>query len=84
MYAVEFSPVTLELGEEHQVQESVRTEDKFASQFAVARNTGTLVYLAGNFGGLGEEDTVQILSWGVSFSRFAGCLAVLLNIMVKS
>jgi len=54
LYAVEFSPVTLELGEEHQVQESVRTEDKFASQFAVARNTGTLVYLAGNFGGLGE------------------------------
>ena len=54
LYAVEFNPFTLELGEERQVQESVRTEDKFASQFAVARDTGTLVYLAGNFGGLGE------------------------------
>jgi len=59
LYAVEFNPITLELGEEYQVQESVRTEDKFASQFAVARNTGTLVYLNGSFGGLGELNWID-------------------------
>ena len=59
LYAVEFNPVTLKLGEEYQVLESVRTEDKFASQFAVARNTGTLVYLNGSFGGLGELNWID-------------------------
>lgn len=59
LYAVKFNPDTLELGEELQVLESVRTEDKFASQFAVARNAGTIVYLNGNFGGLGELNWID-------------------------
>ena len=55
LFSVGFNPETLELvGDEQLVQESVRSGGKYAGQFSVAKDTGTLVYLPGFFGRNGE------------------------------
>ena len=55
LFSVGFNLETLELeGAEQLVQQSVRSEGRYASQFSVAKDTGTLVYLPGVFAGSGE------------------------------
>ena len=55
LFSVRFDPGTPELvGDEQLVHEGVRTGGKYAGQFSVAKDTGTLVYLSGVFGRSGE------------------------------
>ena len=55
LFSVGFNMETLKLeGAEQLVQQSVRSEGRYASQFSVAKDTGTLVYLPGVFAGYGE------------------------------
>ena len=55
LFSVGFNMESLKLeGAEQLVQQSVRSEGRYASQFSVAKDTGTLVYLPGVFAGYGE------------------------------
>jgi|TARA_B110000438_G_scaffold286643_1_gene318079 serine/threonine-protein kinase len=55
LYSTGFNLGSLELvGDEQLVQEGVRSAGRYAGQFTVARENGTLVYLPGEFGGAGQ------------------------------
>ena len=55
LYSIGFKLSSLDLvGDEQLVQEGVRSAGRYAGQFTVARENGTLVYLPGEFGGAGH------------------------------